>query len=1064
MTAGRALILGFATGFVAAAFAGAVEPGAGPASSAEVRVMSLPGQPTILRIQAEPDAQIDDRTAGAHPPVDGQGAASMGETFSDEITFVVRGKSAVRPAAIDVEDALVSTVRLFPERAGMQVVVFVRQPVSYAIARPTAAGTIEVTLRPRTVAKPAPTRPGGPRRAAPKPPGQEEDQVAVDAAELSYDQQGNILIARGGVTLTRGDMTLRADEVRYDRTQSIAEARGHVVLIDPEASVEGDAATLHLEDETGWIDDVQADMKQSPYRLTAGHVEKRGGPCYGIRNGIFTTCRCGGVERPSWSIEAGETDVTLGGVAVSKDAKFRVNDVPVMYTPYLLFPANTDRQSGLLIPRVSQSTRRGFVYEQPIYWAIDKSSDLPLTADIETKVRMGIIGEYRYAWSKKSHGVLTGGYFNESIRGVEEPITQITKEPVDVPTDRWVVAGRHRTSFGEGRQLYLDVLRISDENFLREIRSFASNVSSDIQIRSTRATRSRLGLLQTWQSGAAQVEALAYQDLIDPQRFAFDSLPRIAAEHSIPLLGGLAVARLPGEVVNFQREVGYDGLRVDAGPELFVPFRLSRFLFGSVRGQVRETAYHLTNTDQVALVVTPPAGTTPFRQAERLIDNPRLYTRKEYREITDFNADLDTNHTREIAQVQGRLGTEFARVYSFPFLGLDRIRHSIEPEIQYLFVPTVDRNTIDGSLRPCRTEPNLATKDPDDTVLVAGEHPGRNCGAALFAESYLFDEVDAINRRNFVSYGITMRILGRVGGATAADSVPATEPATPPAPLDDADALDDDDEDQDDDPDAIDTIDPDTIPQGLPAAAIPPFASRRDSRSDKPAVTGAARELVRASLLQGYDISRKLSEDSHFSAIDAQVRVTPVDWMGFSYNTTVDIDAGRMLAQSVGVVLREPWWHPPAGRPSFQSPSSIGVAYRVVADDLNPGVSAGSAERLLLTDSPTEGIDGSVYLRVGDYLGFGFLARYQLSDSADDDPHFLERNYFLRLTSPCACWAIEAGVSDRSDTGEVTSRVQLVLYGLGSFGQGPGRGGTFAGLAGLQTLGLRRPSALGRNY
>jgi hypothetical protein len=54
-------------------------------------------------------------------------------------------------------------------------------------------------------------------------------------------------------------------------------------------------------------------------------------------------------------------------------------------------------------------------------------------------------------------------------------------------------------------------------------------------------------------------------------------------------------------------------------------------------------------------------------------------------------------------------------------------------------------------------------------------------------------------------------------------------------------------------------------------------------------------------------------------------------------------------------------------------------------------------------------------------------------------------------------------VQDRSDTGETTARVQLFLYGLGSFGQGPAHGG-FAALPGLQTLGLRRPGTLGKGY
>src|SRR4030095_1987970 len=127
----------------------------------------------------------------------------------------------------------------------------------------------------------------------------------------------------------------------------------------------------------------------------------------------------------------------------------------------------------------------------------------------------------------------------------------------------------------------------SDDNFLREIRAFASNVSSDIQIRSQRYTRSRLGVVDTWQgstgTGAVQAEATAYQDLIDPQRFPLHRLPRLPGGHSYPVFNGLAVGRLPGEVVNFQREKGYDGMRLDLAPEVFVPFRLSRYLFGSVR-------------------------------------------------------------------------------------------------------------------------------------------------------------------------------------------------------------------------------------------------------------------------------------------------------------------------------------------------------------------------------------------------------------------------------------------------------------------------------------------------
>lgn len=1034
MPVGRALVLGLAVSFVAATGARAAEL-ASVTSPAEVRVLSLPGQPTVLTIQGAPDSQVDDRTPGAHPPAEVQGAASVGETFSDEITFFVRGTSTSRAAAIEVSDALVSTVRLFPERGGTQVVVFVRQPVSYSINRPSASGAIALTLRPRIAAPPPPAKPGGKRPPRPKPAEGDEDQVAVDAAELSYDQQANVLTARGNVTLSRGTTTLRADEVRYDRTTSIAEAHGHVVVVDPDATIDGDSARIDLDDETGWVEQVQGDMRQSPYRLTAAHVEKEGGPCYQVKDGIFTTCRCGGIERPSWSIASAHTDITLGGLGVAKDATFRVVDQPIFYFPYLLFPANTDRQTGLLMPRLSFSNRRGFIYEQPFFWAINKSSDLTLSTDLETEARVGAIGEYRYALAKHSAGVLTAGYFNESLGGNSKPLTQIRTEPVESPTDRWIVAARHRTRFDDGGQLYLDVLRLSDENFLREIHSFTSSVRGDIQTRSTRSTRSRLGFIDTWQGGAVQAEATSYQDLIDPQRFALDTLPRINAEQSIPLLDGLAVARLPGELVNFQREVGSDGLRADLAPEVFVPFHASRFLSGSVRGAVRETAYHLTDTEQVARVVRTD-GSLRFGR------NPLL-------------PDLDTNHTREVAQVEGRVGTEIARVYNFPFLGLDRIRHSIEPEVQYLFVPPVSRN-YDTTTVP---------------VPAAGCGKNKPCPRTLFTAPYLFDEVDAINRRNFVSYGVTTRILGRVGAAPTLAPGPDEVAAAEGAAIDEAafEANDDEDDDDNDAETGLETIDPDTIPQGLAADTIPSFGPSKKTKTGQPVVTGASSELLRLSVLQGYDVSRELAGRSHLSDVDAVVRITPVYWAGFSYGTTVDIEHQKTLAQAMGIVLREPWWFPPAGRPSFQSPTSLGVSYRFTAADLNQGLATGSAEQRLFNNASVEEVDASLYLRAGDYVGFGFLARYTLTP-AQDPKHpkqtlgerFLERDYFMRLTSPCACWAVEVGVSDRADTGETTARVQLLLYGLGSFGQGRGRG--LAGLAGLQNLGVRRPTALGRDY
>ena len=202
---------------------------------AEVRVLSNPAPlpNTLITVRATPDTVIEDQTVGAKPAVAGQGPASTGETFRDEITIFLRGLSTSRPAAIDVSDDLVSTVRVIPGETGTTVIIFVRQPVTYTVAPPSSSGEIAVALKGRQPPPGTPVgrhgRRGGARAATPS-----VEVIDIDAEELTYDKEHNVVIARGGVTITRGVLTLRADEVRYDRTTSVADASGHVVLTDPD--------------------------------------------------------------------------------------------------------------------------------------------------------------------------------------------------------------------------------------------------------------------------------------------------------------------------------------------------------------------------------------------------------------------------------------------------------------------------------------------------------------------------------------------------------------------------------------------------------------------------------------------------------------------------------------------------------------------------------------------------------------------------------------------------------------------------------------------------------------
>src|SRR5579871_3792133 len=889
---------GVALGLALAAVARAQDPPAG-----EVRVLSSPEAVSTIVVRATPETAVEDRTPGARPASGPRGPASLGETFTGEITLFLPDVTVPRQAAIDVGDPVVSAVRLFPEERGSTVIVFVRQPVTYTVSRPSALGEITIEVRTRAQVARAVGRTGRGRAQIVRPKETGTGEVAIDAESLSYDKPTDTVIARGGVTVTRGNMVLTGDEVRYDKTNHTVDAKGHVVITEPDGTLEGDAAHLNLDDESGWVDAGTGRIRTSGYSMRGGHIIKHAGPAYSIAQGVFTTCQCGGLEPPSWSISGRQTDVTVNGVGETRDARLRVNDVPVLWLPYFVFPAGNDRQTGLLFPVVGQSTKRGFLYSQPFYWAIDKSQDATATFVLESSARVGLIGEYRYFLSRQAHGEFTLAYFNEGIRSASNPrALTLAFQPFEPPQNRFSIVGGLVQPFADGSRFYLNMFAVSDKTYTLEMLRTPFSTLSNAD-RYQNFTTSAAGIAKTWQGGALNVDGVWNQDLLDPQEITQQRLPRARITQGQTLVGDWLVGRVSAEADDFYRQRGFDGLRGDLSPELFLPFHLGRYVNGSVNGQLRETAYHLFDRQQVAFVVPDaPGAVGQFR--------PVL--------PTDGIPQLAANRSQESAVLSGRVGTEVDRVFDFEHLGWEKLKHTIEPEVDYLYVPVTSRPILNHEL------PNCLSLPPSQRVS------GVNCNATAFTEGFLFDQQDALNQRNFFSYGITTRLLGRAAtpAETAAHQAATTDGdgTTPPAPL-------------------------------------PP-----------------ARELIRASITHGYDVSRPLVGTSHMSDVDMGLRIFPTDALLLSYAATANFQDGSLRGQTGGLTWRETSWTPPNPAHNFQSPSFFNLTYIFVADSRNR-FAANSVEQRLLFSPGANQVWPSLYLRMTDYAGLYFRGIYDFGTS-----------------------------------------------------------------------------------
>ena len=97
-------------------------------------------------------------------------------------------------------------------------------------------------------------------------------------------------------------------------------------------------------------------------------------------------------------------EVEVEGYARVKNARLRVKKLPVFYWPYMIWPAKTERTSGLLVPNVGYSQRRGEYLGLAWYQVLGPSYDNTVYVDGYTEGFYGVGDEFRYRPSESTRG------------------------------------------------------------------------------------------------------------------------------------------------------------------------------------------------------------------------------------------------------------------------------------------------------------------------------------------------------------------------------------------------------------------------------------------------------------------------------------------------------------------------------------------------------------------------------------------------------------------------------------------------------------------------------------
>ena len=216
--------------------------------------------------------------------------------------------------------------------------------------------------------------------------------LLLEADTVAQDQAQSLVTATGHVQARYQGRTLRADKLVYSTVTGMAHAVGHVVLVNPDGSV------LYGEDVT--LDDQFraavalgfATRQSANTTLTAGAAVRRNDVVNQLNNAVYTACNIcaqdGSPKPPTWSISASRiVEDREHHVIYYRNAVIRVLGIPIFYAPVFWHPdPSTPRRSGLLAPKIEYSRRRGGSYEQPYLFAINPSTDLVVSPQINTRV------------------------------------------------------------------------------------------------------------------------------------------------------------------------------------------------------------------------------------------------------------------------------------------------------------------------------------------------------------------------------------------------------------------------------------------------------------------------------------------------------------------------------------------------------------------------------------------------------------------------------------------------------------------------------------------------------
>ena len=412
------------------------------------------------------------------------------------------------------------------------------------LASPAVAQMREPPLDPPAAAATTAAEPPQPQPEG--QPGANSSQITFEASGANYDDANNTVSVFGNVILRRGDQSIRADQLTWNRATGEIVAQGNIRFVDEDGN-QLFTERLELTDEfkAGAMENMLYVLREGG-RLAAQSGARGEDGTVVLANAAYSACAVetsdGCPKQPSWRITAKrvvfDPDKKQVRFFGSQIELFGVRLIPL---PTIVISTDGRPISGLLIPDIQLSASNGVQFSDTWYQRMGNGGDLAVTGYIFTKALPMVSAQYRQLLSTGAYQIT--GYATRSSR---IPIGGSTAP--DQTDFRGYLYANGKFQFSPNWSLTFSTRIASDRTFLRRY-----DISRDDRLRSN-VTLERIDPDSYFSLAGWATQTLRVGDAQGQVPFA---IPEIDYRRRLtdPLLGGriqlqfnsLAITRTAGQ-------------------------------------------------------------------------------------------------------------------------------------------------------------------------------------------------------------------------------------------------------------------------------------------------------------------------------------------------------------------------------------------------------------------------------------------------------------------------------------------------------------------------------------